>query len=80
MIFCRARATAIAPGGTSSVMTDPAAVYAPSPIVTGATNIVSLPMRTESPITVRCLFSPSKLTKTVAAPMFVSAPISASPT
>jgi hypothetical protein len=44
--LCFERATPIAPAGTSSVITDPAAVYAPSPIVTGATNIVSLPIRT----------------------------------
>jgi hypothetical protein len=37
---------AMAPGGTSAVITDPAAVYAPSPTVTGATSIVSEPMRT----------------------------------
>ena len=42
-----------APGGTSSVMTDPAAVYAPSPTSTGATNIVSTPVLTPSPMVVR---------------------------
>ncbi len=54
-----ARATAMAPGGTSLVITEPAAVYAPSPTVTGATSMVSEPIRTWSPIVVRCLATPS---------------------
>ena len=41
MVRWRARPSPSAPAGTSSVITDPAAVYAPSPIVTGATSIVS---------------------------------------
>src|SRR5690606_3931691 len=56
---CGARLTARAPGGTSVVTTEPAAVYAPSPTLTGATSIVSLPTRTPSPTTVRCLATPS---------------------
>ena len=40
-------------------MTEPAAVYAPFPTVTGATSIVSLPIRTSSPTVVRCLVWPS---------------------
>src|SRR3990170_128639 len=51
--------TAIFPGGTSWVTTEPAPVAAPSPMVTGATSIVSEPMKAPSPITVRCLRVPS---------------------
>ena len=40
-------------------MTDPAAVYAPSPTVTGATNMLSAPVLTSSPIGVRDLLTPS---------------------
>jgi hypothetical protein len=47
------------PSGTSSVMTDPLAVIASSPMVTGATSIVSDPMKTFRPITVRCFITPS---------------------
>ena len=46
-------------GGTSEVITEPAAVYAPSPTVTGATSMVSDPIRTWSPMVVRCLATPS---------------------
>jgi hypothetical protein len=49
----------MAPGGTSEVITEPAAVYAPSPTVTGATSMVSEPIRTWSPIVVWCLATPS---------------------
>ena len=59
MFRCPARPMPSAPGGTSWVMTEPAAVYAPSPISTGATSIVSLPIRTWSPTRVRCLATPS---------------------
>ena len=47
--------TASLPGGTSWVTTAPAPVFAPSPISTGATSIVSTPRKTPSPIVVRCL-------------------------
>ena len=46
---------ASAPGGTSRVTTAPAPVYAPSPTSTGATSTVFDPVRTPSPILVRCL-------------------------
>ena len=49
----------MAPGGTSEVITDPAAVYAPSPTVTGATNMLSAPVRAWLPIVVWCLWTPS---------------------
>src|SRR5687767_11239523 len=49
-IRCSPRSTARAPGGTSLVITEPAPVTAPLPIRTGATNIVSLPIRASSPI------------------------------
>jgi hypothetical protein len=42
MLVCRGRAMPSAPGGTSSVITEPAPVNASSPTVTGATNTVSL--------------------------------------
>ena len=42
-------------GGTSSVITLPAATMAPSPTVTGATSAVSEPMNARAPIVVRCL-------------------------
>src|SRR5450830_774100 len=51
--------TARAPGGTSCLMTLPAPVYAPSPTVTGAMNLVSEPVRAYEPIVVRCLLTPS---------------------
>ena len=50
---CSPRSTASAPGGTSFVITDPAPVTAPFPIRTGATSMVSEPIRTSSPMTVR---------------------------
>ena len=43
---------ATASAGTSSVMTDPEAVSAPSPTVTGATSMVSEPMKARFPISV----------------------------
>ncbi len=54
MFSCLPRATPRAPGGTSQVITEPAAVKAPSPMVTGATMVVSLPVRTLSPMVVAC--------------------------
>ena len=41
MFVWRGRAMPRAPGGTSSVIAELAAVYAPSPTVTGATKVVS---------------------------------------
>ena len=41
-----------ASAGTFSVTVVPAAMMAPAPTVTGATNCVSLPRNTPSPITV----------------------------
>ena len=40
-------------------ITDPAAVYASSPTVTGATSVVSTLVLTRAPIVVRCLRVPS---------------------
>src|SRR5205814_6169124 len=79
-IFCSARSTARLPAGTSAVITDPAAVYASSPTLTGATRIVSLPTWARSPISVRCLSTPSKFAVTVPAPMLALAPTSLSST
>src|SRR5699024_12407291 len=45
MFLCRPPETARAPGGTSFLITVPAPEYAPSPTVTGATNMVSEPVR-----------------------------------
>ena len=59
MLRCDPAEIASAPGGTSSRSTVPAPVYAPSPTVSGATNIVSEPVRTCEPTVVRFLFSPS---------------------
>src|SRR5690606_8726768 len=59
MLRCCPAATPSAPAGTSRRMTEPAAVYAPSPTVTGATNMLSAPVRAWEPMTVRCLFTPS---------------------
>src|SRR6266568_3640569 len=79
-IFCSERSTARLPAGTSAVITDPAAVYASSPTLTGATRIVSLPTCARSPISVRCLSTPSKFAVTVPAPMLALAPTSLSST
>src|ERR1700674_2355933 len=79
-IFCSERSTARLPAGTSAVITDPAAVYASSPTLTGATRIVSLPTCARSPISVRCLSSPSKFAVTVPAPMLALSPTSLSST
>ncbi len=48
-----------APGGTLSVIEEPAATYAPRPTVTGAISCVSLPMNAPSSITVACFCAPS---------------------
>jgi len=45
--------------GTSRVTTAPAPVMLRSPILTGATSMVSLPRKTSSPTSVRFFFSPS---------------------
>src|ERR1022692_1148751 len=55
----RARPTPNASAGTSLVMTDPAARYAPSPTSTGATSVELLPMNAPAPILVLCLLDPS---------------------
>src|SRR5438874_1630762 len=54
----RARATASASGGTSFVMTDPAAVHAPSPTSTGATKAFWTPVLTFLPTLVRAFGCP----------------------
>ena len=51
----RPRATASALAGTSLVMEEPAPMYAPSPIESGATSVELLPTKDPSPICVRCL-------------------------
>ena len=48
-----------ASASTSSVITDPAPITAPAPIVTGATSAVFEPMNAPAPITVRYLPNPS---------------------
>jgi len=75
------RAIASAPGGTSSVITEPAAIHASSPISTGATKALSTPVLTLRPIVVRCfvLVRCSRLTVMLPAAMLVSSPTSASP-
>src|SRR3954451_4964302 len=50
MLAWRPRAMPSAPGGTSLTIDDPAATYAPSPILTGATSWLSRPMKAPSPI------------------------------
>src|ERR1700691_2167014 len=59
ILRCEPADTASAPGGTSLRTTVPAPVYAPSPTVTGATNMVSDPVRTWEPMVVRRLDVPS---------------------
>src|SRR5919107_2252148 len=56
---CGATLIARAPGGTSLRTTVPAPEYAPSPTVTGATNIVSEPVRQWLPMVVRDFVTPS---------------------
>ena len=55
----RARPRASAPAGTSSVMALPAPTYAPSPMVTGATSVLLLPMNAPASMRVGCLCVPS---------------------
>ena len=59
MVAWRARVTVSSPAGASLLMTEPAPMVAPSPMVTGATSTLLLPMCTPLPITVRCLLAPS---------------------
>src|SRR4029077_18917378 len=59
MLRWRSRATPSAPSGMSFVMTEPAAVHASSPTLTGATNVTSTALLTRDPIVVRCLLWPS---------------------
>ena len=73
LVTCRARAIASAPGGTSSVITEPAAVHAPSPTSTGATNTLSTPILTLRPTVVFRFGRPascSRLAVIVPAAMF----------
>jgi hypothetical protein len=56
---CFARATVSCPGGVLLLMVDPAPMYEPLAIVTGATSVASEPMNESSSITVRFLFVPS---------------------
>ena len=57
--FCSGRVSASASGATSLVMHDAAPMMAPSPMVTGATIMVSLPTNTLSPMVVGHFFLPS---------------------
>ncbi len=59
MFRCGATVIASDPGGTSLRTTVPAPVYAPSPIVTGATKTLCDPVRTCEPTIVALLFTPS---------------------
>ena len=59
LFFCFARPKAKDPAGTSEVTTEPAATYDFLPTFSGATNAEFEPIKTESPILVLCLFSPS---------------------
>ncbi len=59
MLRCRPRPRPRVCAGTSSVITEPAPVVAPSPSVSGATSELLEPMNTSSPITVRNLLAPS---------------------
>ena len=49
----------VSSGGTASVITEPAARYAPSPISMGATSVALLPTKARSPMRVRCFWKPS---------------------
>src|SRR2546421_3200088 len=59
LVVWRLRARPRALGGTFSVIVEPAATYAPSPIFTGATRTESLPTKTRLPMIVGNLFTPS---------------------
>src|SRR5580700_7534244 len=55
LFTCRPRPMPSPSAGTFSVITDPAAIYAPSPNRTGATSVESLPTNTRFPMLVGCL-------------------------
>src|SRR6266576_4016285 len=59
LLTWRPRAIPNPPAGTFSVIVEPAAMYAPSPIRPGATSAVPLPMKTLFPIDVGYLWKPS---------------------
>src|SRR4051794_23033174 len=59
LLTCVPREMPRAPGGTSAVIDDPAATYAPAPIRTGAISWLSLPMNAPSSMIVGFLFTPS---------------------
>ena len=62
------------------VTTAPAPVVASAPTVTGATNIVSQPIKAPAPMLVRCLSRPSELHVPMRSPSFAWALMSVSPT
>src|SRR5690606_20736318 len=57
--LCRERATVSLPAGAGLVTTEPAAMVASWPMVTGATSELLEPMKAPSSIVVRDLFTPS---------------------
>ena len=59
MVTCLLRESVSLSLGVFLVMVDPAPIVEPSAMVTGATNCVSDPTNTSSPIVVECLFAPS---------------------
>src|SRR5258708_19693197 len=59
LLTCLPRAIPRDSGGTFSVIAEPAAMYAPSPILIGATSTESLPTKTRLPMVVWSLFTPS---------------------
>ena len=59
METCRARATVSCPAGVSLLMVEPAPMYDPRAMRTGATSVASEPMKQSSSITVRCFAAPS---------------------
>src|SRR5690349_19045966 len=59
LLTWRPRAIARLSPGTFSVIVEPAAMYPPSPIRTGATSVASLPTNTLLPIVVGYFWKPS---------------------
>ena len=59
LFFCLEREIAKSSAGISFVITEPLPVIELFPTVTGAMSIVFDPINTSSPITVRCLVTPS---------------------
>src|SRR5882672_10862211 len=59
MDTCGARASVNCPGGASWLIVLPPPIVAPAPIVIGATSTQFDPTCTSSPMTDRCLFTPS---------------------